>query len=150
MTYDPRLYGSTVVAVGAVSSELPARVNASGISLNKTDPVRIDASGQLQKIDCSVEAEVLACLGVARASAANGNSTGIVTGGRLEDVTVPGSLGDRLFLSKTGGLTNVTPAIGVGGFVAGDFVVLIGISVKNATNPSLTDLMVTLSVIAQL
>ena len=139
-----------MVTVGAVSAELPARVNASGVSLNRTDPLRLDTSGQLRKVDASIEAEVLSCIGVARDSVANGASTGIVTSGRLESVTVPGTLGDPLYLSKTGGLTHIKPAIGVGGFVAGDFVLFIGISVKNQSNPLLTDLLVNVRLVGQL
>lgn len=150
MTYDPRTYGKTVITVGAVSTELPSRTNASGGALNRTDPVRLDSSGQVQKVDPSVEAQVLALIGVAKDSVANGSLVGIATGGRLENVTVPGSLGDSLYLSKTGTLTNVKPSIGVGGFVAGDFVVFIGISVKNQANPLLTDLMINIRVVGQL
>lgn len=150
MTYDPRTYGKTVITVGAVSTELPARTNASGGSLNRTDPVRLDVNGQIQKINPSVEAQVLSCIGVAKDSVANAAQCAIATSGRLENVTVPGSLGDSLYLSKTGNLTNVKPSIGSGGFAAGDFVVFIGISVKNQTNPLLTDLMINIKVVGQL
>jgi len=149
MTYDPRLSG-TVLTVGAVSSELPARTNSSGGSLNRTDPIRLDSSGTVQKVDPSVESQVLSCIGVAKDSISNGASVGIVTGGRLENVTVPGSFGDSLFLSKTGTLTNVKPAIGVGGFVTGDFVLSIGIVVKNQDNPLLSDLLVNIRLVGQL
>jgi len=150
MTYDPRTYGKTVITVGAVSTELPPRTNASGASVNRTQPLRIDVSGQAQAVNPSVESEVLALIGVAKDSVANGALVGIATSGRLENVTVPGSLGDSLYLSKTGNLTNVKPSIGVGGFVSGDFVVFIGISVKNQSNPLLTDLMVNIKVVGQL
>lgn len=149
MTYNPRLKGD-ILTVGAVSSELPSRVNASGGSLNKTDPVRLDASGTIQKIDPSIEAQALACIGVAKNSVANGSSTPIVSQGRLEDVTTAGTFGDPLYVSKTGGLTNIKPSIGVGGFVEGDFVIFVGIVAKNQTNPLLKDLMVNVRVVGQL
>jgi len=149
MTYDPRIYGG-VITVGVTSAELPARTNSSGGSLNRTDPVRLDTAGAVQKVNPSVEAQVLACIGVAKDSVANAAPVGIVTSGRLEDVTVPGSFGDSLFLSKTGNLTNTKPSIGVGGFVAGDFVVFIGIVVKNQSNPLLSDLMINVRVVGQL
>ena len=149
MTYNPRLRGSVITA-GTVSSELPSRTNSSGGSLNRTDPVRLDTNGAVQKVNPSVEAQVLACIGVAKDSVANSALVGIVTSGRLENVTTPGSLGDSLYLSKTGNLTNVKPSIGSGGFVAGDFVLFIGIVVKNQSNPLLTDLMVNLRLVGQL
>lgn len=149
MTYNPRLKGE-ILTVGAVSSELPERVNDSGASLNKTDPVRLDASGNIQKIDPSVESQALACIGVAKSSVANGSSTAIVSQGRLEDVTTAGTFGDPLYVSKTGGLTNVKPSIGVGGFVEGDFVIFVGIVAKNQANPLLKDLMVNVRVVGQL
>jgi hypothetical protein len=149
MTYSSRLRGS-ILQVGTTSSEIPARINSSGGSLNKTDPVRLDASGNIQKIDPSIEVQALACIGVAKDSVASLSLTPIVTQGRLENVTVPGTFGDPLYVSKAGGLTNIKPSIGVGGFVEGDFVIFIGIIVKNQTNPLLTDLMVNVRVVGQL
>lgn len=149
MTYNPRLKGAVITA-GATSSELPPRTNGSGGSLNRTDPVRLDASGVVQKVDPAVEAQALACLGVAKDSVANAALVGIVTQGRLSDVTVSGTFGDSMFLSKTGGLTHIKPTIGVNGFVAGDFVVCIGIVVKNQDNPLLTDLLVNVRLVGQL
>jgi hypothetical protein len=101
-------------------------------------------------VDPSIEAQVLACLGVAKDSVANLASVGIVTSGRLQDVTVSGTFGDSMFISKTGGLTHIKPSIGVNGFVAGDFVVAVGIVVKNETNPLLSDLLINLRVVGQL
>lgn len=150
MTYDPRTYGKSVITVGAVSTELPARTNASGASVDRTQPLRLDISGQIQAVNPSVEPDVMALIGVAKDSVANGALVGIATSGRLENVTVPGSLGDSLYLSKTGKLTNIKPSVGVNGFVSGDFVVFIGISVKNQTNPLQTDLMINIRVVGQL
>lgn len=147
MTFDPRSYGG-IVTSGATSSELPSRTNSSGASINRTNPVRLDSSGAVQRVDPSIEAQVLSCIGVAKDSVANAAPVGIVTGGRLEDVTVSG-LGDQ-YLSKTGALTNTKPSIGVGGFVAGDFILFVGIAVKNQSNPLLTDLLVNLQVRGQL
>lgn len=149
MTYDPRLSGA-VLSVGTTSSELPSRTNSSGGALNRTDPVRIDTAGALQKIDVSVETDALTCLGVAKDSVANGNLVGIVTQGRLLDVTVSGTFGDAMYISKTGVLTNVKPSIGVNGFLAGDFVIFIGLIVKNQSNPLLADLMINIRVVGQL
>lgn len=149
MTYDPRLYGA-VLTIGAVSSELPPIINSSGGSINRTDAARLDSSGNAQKVDPAVEAQALSCLGVFKDSVPNGSLVGIVTQGRLENVTVSGTFGDAMYVSKTGALTHIKPSIGVNGFVAGDFVIFIGLVTKNQSNPLLTDLMVNIRVVGQL
>lgn len=149
MTYNPRLRGSTL-DVAAVRAAIPARLNGSGGSLNKGQPVRLDSSGQLLTVDPAVEAQARACLGLAATSISPSGSSEVIIQGRLENVTVPGSVGEVLYVSKTGVLTNVQPSIGVGGFVAGDFVVSVGVIASNLTNPLLTDVMVDVKVVGQL
>jgi hypothetical protein len=149
MTYNPRLKGD-IIAVGSVSSEIPNRVNDSGGSLNKADPVRLDALGKIKKVDPSIEAQALACIGVSKNYVPNGAVTPIVCQGRLEDITTSGNFGDPLYVSKTGGLTHIKPSIGVNGFLEGDFVILVGVVVNNQTNPLLKDLIINIRVVGQL
>jgi hypothetical protein len=149
MTYNPRLRGS-ILDAAAVRSAIPSRPNGSGGSLNKGQPVRLDSSGQLLKIDPGVEAEARACLGLVAQSISPSGSSEVITQGRLVDVTVSGSVGEVLYISKTGELSNVQPSIGVGGFVAGDFVVSVGVIASNLTNPLLKDVMVDVKVVGQL
>jgi hypothetical protein len=147
--YNPRLKGS-ILDVGAVRSEIPPRLNGSGGSLNKGQPTRLDSSGQLLSVDPTVESQAKACLGLVKQSVGPSGSTAIVLQGRLVDVTVPGSVGDLLYISKTGGITNTQPSIGVGGFLAGDFVVSVGVIAANLSNNLLTDIMVDIKIVGQL
>ena len=149
MTYNPRLRGSTL-DIATVRSVIPSRPNGSGGSLNKGQPVRLDSSGQLLTVDPSVESQARACLGLVTTSISPSGSSEVIIQGRLVDVTVPGSIGEVLYVSKSGTPTNVQPSIGVGGFVAGDFVVSIGVIASNLTNPLLTDVMVDVRVVGQL
>lgn len=149
MTYNPRLRGA-ILDVAAVRSAVPSRPNGTGVSLDKGQPVRLDSSGQLLTINPSIESQARACLGLISQSISSSGSSEIITQGRLVDVTVPGAVGEVLYVSKTGTLTNTQPSIGVGGFEAGDFAVSVGVVVSNLTNPLLFDVMVDVKVVGQL
>lgn len=88
--------------------------------------------------------------GVASESIANGSSGAFITTGKVTNITTSASFGDVVYVSKTGILTNTKPSIGAGGFIAGDFVVSVGVIAKNADNPSSKDLVVIIDVVGQL
>lgn len=143
MTYKPyRLIKSTGIEF--------QYVNGSGSSLAKPTPVRIKADGTLDYIDVSIEAHVFALAGVVSSSSVNGQKSGVVTAGRVENIATSFSFGDPVYISKAGNLTNVKPSNGVGGFVHGDFIVRIGTISKNETNPSQKDLVLELNLVGQL
>jgi hypothetical protein len=114
------------------------------------NPVYINTSGQIQVPNVSSESQSLAIIGLVQSNVAVSGSGKIITSGLLTNVTGSFSVGDALFVSKTGVLTNVKPSIGVGGFVAFDWVVKVGVVVKNQTNPSLKDIVVNVQVMGQL
>ena len=124
--------------------------NASGSTLSKAIPVSVNTSGQLVNIDVSVEISVQAIVGLTAESIPNSAIGKIIDNGRLEDISTPYAIGDAIYVSKTGTLTNVKPEIGVGGFLSGDFVIFIGVIVKNEFNPIQRDLKLMISVIGQL
>lgn len=132
------------------SSVSDSRPNNTGSPLPKGTPVRINVSGELDIIDVGVEAEAFSAAGVVLETIANGASGDIINSGKITDITTTAVLGDVVFVSKTGGLTNVKPSIGVSGFVAGDLVIRVGVIAKNEDNPSLKDLIVSLAIVAQL
>ena len=134
----------------SASSVSDARTNNTGIAFTKGSPVRINASGTLDFVDVSIEGEVINVAGVAREVIPDGTSGQIVTSGKIADISTAASLGDLMYISKTGLLTNIQPSIGVGGFVAGDFVVQVGVVSKNEDNGSLKDLIVSLDIVGQL
>jgi len=151
MSYSP--YFLNRAATGSVKAVGSNFQNASGSTLVKGIPAAINATSQLIAVDPSVEATVLGLVGLASVDIPNAASGGIQDSGRLEDVTtaVTGfAIGDPLWVSKTGGLTNLKPEIGVGGFTDGDFVIFVGVLVKNEFNVSLKDIKLMISIVGQL
>jgi hypothetical protein len=143
MTYRPY---TSVTSTGI--SDL--RINASGVQINKGTPVRINATGDVDFVNVSIEAQALAVAGVAAANIPNLSSGSIVTNGKISDITTSASFGDFMYIDKTGSLTNIKPTIGVNGFVAGDFVVSMGVIAKNLTNALNKDLVISIDVVGQL
>lgn len=125
-------------------------VNANTSTLNKGTPVRVIPSGEIDKVDPSIESHIDSIVGVVKQDVPSGNQGDIVTSGTIEDVTTSASIGQLVYLSKTGGLTSTKPNIGVNGFLPGDWVIKIGVIAKNNTNPTQKDLVVDIQVIGQL
>lgn len=126
------------------------RTNNTGVTINKATPTRINSSGEVDFVDVSNETQIEGIFSLAGETISNGNTGNFVQHGRVEDVTVAFSLGDPVYISKTGGLTNTKPSIGVDSFIAGDFVVRVGVVAKNESNPSLKDILVDIDIIGQL
>lgn len=141
MSYSPIYRGSTNSATSRSSRSLSTNYqNGSGGTLIQCTPVACNASGQLIAVDPSNEATIMQFIGVCGESIPNAASGSVYDGGRLENVSIGFSVGDAIYLSKAGFLTNVKPSEGVGGFVSGDFVVFIGLVVKNEFNALQKDL----------
>ena len=143
MTYRPY---NTLTASGVQDQ----RVNNTGSLILKATPLIINSSGELDTVDVSVEAEALSIVGLAESDIPNSVTGSFIGSGKLIDITTTAALGDVLYVSKTGALTNVKPSTGVGGFTTGDFVISIGVVAKNIDNPSLKDLVLNIQVIGQL
>jgi hypothetical protein len=148
MSFNPNFSGKA----SAASSQAihTSESNNSGSTIAKLTPVRIDSVGNMALIDVSIEAQAMSIAGVANADVSDSSSGSIVNSGRISDITTTAALGDVLYVSKTGSVTNVKPAIGVGGFLADDFVLRLGIVAKNPDNGSLKDLLVNISIVGQL
>ncbi len=131
----------------AVAMEI---TNTTGSTLLKFTPVYIASDGEYKRINVSIEAQALGCVGVVSEDIGNGGQGKLVYNGTIADVTTAADFGEILYVDKTGGITNVRPSIGLGGFVAGDFVVQIGIIAKNPENPANKDLIMNVQVIGQL
>lgn len=124
--------------------------NNTGFTLPKLTPVGIDSLGELDTIDVSNEASAISCSGIVRADILNAASGSVALSGILEDITTSAVFGNVLFVSKSGGVTNVKPTIGGGGFVSGDWVIKLGVISKNQGNPTLKDLLINISIVGQL
>jgi hypothetical protein len=116
----------------------------------KGTPIRTDSNGDMDFIDVSIEAHAFAASGVTQDVVANLSLGSVVTTGRVTNLTTSFSFNDPVFVSKSGGLTNIKPTIGVDGFVAGDYIVAVGIIGKNAENPSNKDLILNMGIVGQL
>lgn len=125
-------------------------LNDSGSAIAAGTPVRINATGGISPLDPSVEAEALAVVGITKASINNGEQGVVVAHGKIENITTTAALNDRLYVSATGGITESQPDIGIGGFLAGDFVISLGVVSKNLTNPANKDLIINIEIIGQL
>lgn len=124
--------------------------NNSGTTIFKGTPVCQKGTGVIDFINVSSESDVFGFIGVVSFNIPNASSGPVVTSGRIENVSVFGSFGDPLYVSKTGGLTTTKPEIGVGGFLALDFVLRVGIITKNETNPVLKDIVLDVQLVGQL
>lgn len=148
MGYNPNFSG-----VASALSSLLVQTNESNVTggtLNKLTPVRINSSGNMATIDVSVEVEALAIAGILDKNVPDNDSGSIVNSGRITEITTSAVLGDILYVSKSGGVTNIKPAIGIGGFVADDFVIRLGVVAKNQDNALNKDLLVNISIVGQL
>jgi len=126
------------------------RSNNTGVMIPRITPVRINSSGELDFIDVSVEFEALAISGVTSENILNGSTGTYLNYGKIENITTSAPLGDTVYVSKSGGLTNSQPSDGIDSFISGDFVISVGVIAKNELNPLLKDLIINIDVIGQL
>lgn len=148
MSYNPKLRGNLLdISTTNVGNTVE---NNSGENLARVTPIRIDSNGDIRSIDVSIEAHALAAVGVTVDAISDTGAGIIATSGRVENVVTTANNGDLLYVSKTGGLTNVKPEIGSGGFVAGDFIIRVGTLFKNEINPAQQDLLINVNLIGQL
>lgn len=124
--------------------------NASGITIPVTTPVKIRPDGDIDFINVSIETDVFALAGVVSSTTNAGLQAPVVISGRIFDINSVFTFGDPVYINKSGFLTNIKPSIGVNNFVSGDYVVRVGTIAKNANNPILQDLILTLSLVGQL
>lgn len=150
MSYRP--YQSIIDAATSASSgsqRISVR-NESGATISYLQPVSIDSNGTLKSVDVSSESDSIKSVGLAMANIPNMSDGDILISGRFENISTSINFGDYVYISKSGGLTESLPTEGVNGFVAGDYVVRVGVIARNATNPSQKDLLVSIMLVGQL
>jgi hypothetical protein len=124
--------------------------NGSGYPIQKGTPIKIRTDGNIDFINVSVEHDIMSFGGITSTDSNNGQKSGVVTTGRIENVVTTFAFGDAVYIGKDGLLTNVGPSFGVAGFVAGDFVFRVGTIAKNETNPLSQDLILESTLVGQL
>lgn len=148
MAYNPNYRGNQSKAS---SRQIETNyVNATGSFLAKASVVSANASGQAVAIDITDTTSVDRLLGITSVAMPIAASGGVVAAGRVEDVTTSFAIGDALYVNVDGSITNVKPDYGVGSFVAGCYVIFLGIVVKNEFNASLKDFQINPTVVGQL
>lgn len=151
MSYSPYFLNKTATGnVASARGTLTNFQNGSGSTLAKGTLVAVNTSSQLVPVVVSSEASVQAIVGMTSMAIPNAAIGSVVDFGRLEDITSSFAIGDALYLGKDGLLTNVKPQIGTAGFTDGDFVIFVGVLVRNEFNVSLKDIKLMISVIGQL
>jgi hypothetical protein len=148
MSYNPNF--SSISSIESAQALRVTETNTTGSLIPKLTPVKINTSGNLALIDVSIEADILALVGLTNADISNTAAGEVANTGRVKDITTGAAFGDTLYISKTGGITNIKPEIGVGGFIVGDFVVKLGVIAKNQLNPLNKDIILQISLIGQL
>jgi hypothetical protein len=149
MSYRP--YSVIIAAAQAANSNLSIQIkNETGSSIAALTPVAINNNGTLTTIDVSDDSTVFSVAGVTKVAIAHNSSGEVSLAGYIENVLVPFAHGDYVYVSKTGGLTNQHPTIGVDGFVAGDAVIRVGVIVRNANTPANKDLLVRMQIVGKL
>lgn len=146
MSYNPL----TATIPDSVLSNARPGTNSTGSTIIRATPVKINTSGSLGLVDPSVEADIDGLAGLVKDNVLDGSATDVVSAGTIENITTLANVGDTLYLSKAGSLTNQKPSIGVAGFVAGDWIVRLGVVAKNQTNPLLKDIVVNIQFVGQL
>lgn len=137
-------------ANGASRATAGSFTNGSGSTLAKGVPVSINGSSLSVPLDVSSESSILAMVGITNISTPNAASGSVIDNGRVEDITTSFAVGDPVYAGKSSPLVNIKPDIGVDSFASGDFVVFLGVIVKNEFNPLLMDLKLMITVFGQL
>ena len=145
MTYNPINRG--VPTISRAASRLTA--NNSGVLIAKATPVRVTSTG-LALIDVSVESQVNGVAGLTNDAVSNASQGEVISGGLIEDITTSAAVGEPVYISKTGVITNIKPSVGSGGFVSGDWAIRVGVIAKNNNNPLLKDILVNIQIVGQL
>lgn len=145
MSYNPANSGTPLVARAAARSA----ANTTGITIFKFTPVKLGAGGMAPLVP-TIETDVDAFVGVARNDVLNTGSGDIINAGLLEDVAGGYAPGETVYVSKTGAVTNVKPTDGGAGFVAGDFIIKIGVIAENNVNSALRDCIICIQIMGQI
>lgn len=148
MTYRP--YSNIIQQASAAQSQEITLKNNSGFTISILQPVSVDSNGDIRPTNVSIESDAIKFLGVATENIPNGSSGKVILYGKLENISTSLSLGDYVYVSKSGGLTATLPSEGVDGFVAGDYVIRVGVIAKNQSNPLNKDLVLSPAIIGML
>lgn len=148
MSFSPNFRGNN--AKGSSRQLTTNYQNGTGLTIIQSTPVSTNVSGQMIPVDVTDENSVKRMVGLSGQDVPTTANGPVVDSGRLENVTIGYSVGDILWVSKTGFLINQKPDYGVNGFAAGDFVIFVGVVVQNEFNSLQKDIKLMISLVGQL
>jgi hypothetical protein len=149
MSYRPYYYIISEAQAAGATSLNTSLINGSASAVSALNPVTMNTNGDFQPIDVSSD-DSLKIVGVLLATTMPSAAGSIVCNGKIENVSVGLNFGDYVYVSKAGGITNNLPEEGLFGFVAGDWVIRLGVIAKNQLNPTLKDFLVSIQIIGKL
>lgn len=148
MTYRP--YAAIISAASSQQASIKASLkNSTGATIPDLTPVRANTNGEMARINVSIEFQATNVVGLTSASVLDSAFGDVILSGKLENIS-GFNFGDIIYISKSGGLTSTQPSEGVGDFVAGDFIIRVGVIVKNDSIGTQKDLLLSINVIGQL
>lgn len=148
MSYSPNFRGTQ--SNGSSRQVITNYTSSSGSAIPQGMAVYANTSGHILPVDPTNQTSVGAMVGYANIRIPSTASGGVISSGRLENITTSFSVGDALYVGLDGNPINVKPDYGVAGFSVGDSVIFIGVLVNNEFNPAQTDLQLFTQVIGQL
>lgn len=148
MSYSPNFRGS---ASKAGSRRLETNYQNGSVSvLSQGTPVYTNASGQILPVNPADETSVESMVGFTLYAIPSGASGAVISGGRLENISIPFGIGETLWINYDGTLTNVKPDLSKTGWAEGYFVIFVGVVVPNEFNATQKDLQLCKEVVGQL
>ena len=117
-------------------------------------PVTINTLGQLAVVDITNEDSSYAFCGITAVDCLIGGTASLAASGNIfydlpAAFSLTGQWGKPIFVSHTGTLTMTKPVVGIGGFLAGDYILFVGVTTKNPSSGT-TDLILNPRVVGQL
>ena len=149
MSYSPNFRGAPITTVENAAVTGGTVTNTTGVSLARLTPVKLNTSGVISEINVSLD-DTISVAGVITEQIFNGSVGFMASTGTIKDINVSFDLGDTVYVSKTGLLTNIKPSTDVNGFAAGDYIIRVGVIGKNESNSSKIDLHLSMDVVGQL
>ena len=124
--------------------------NYSGNTIPIKTVVSADSNGNIIPVDVSDESVALSIVGITINTIDDESSGRIVTHGLVRNIDTLAPNGSAMYIAKNGSLTHIKPTLDSNGFTTGDFVIRVGVLVKDINTPSQKNMIVNPQIIGQL
>lgn len=150
MTYSPLFRGKN--SAGTALGSASGYQNSSGSAIQIGAAVSINTSGQIVLTDVGNEASASGWVGLMAEVTPDGATGLAISDGRLQNIplSMGFSVGDPIWVGNIPGtLTNIKPDLSGVNWFAGDFILFVGVVVKNEFNPTQQDIQLSRQIIGQ-